>query len=93
MTKWIAITEQLPDDDQTVLIALDDGEVWTGYMDEGVWRYVSADLIDSAKVTHWAEFPEPPAPDKSYGYIFSKSESQAAIDKLRALDPLVKRGR
>jgi hypothetical protein len=52
-------SKQLPDDDMTVLIALDDGEVWTGFMDSGVWRYVSADAIEGT-VTHWAAFPAPP---------------------------------
>jgi hypothetical protein len=50
---------QLPDDDMTVLLAIDDGEVWTGFMDAGIWRYVSADKIE-AEVMHWAEFPDPP---------------------------------
>jgi hypothetical protein len=57
---WIATTERLPDDDQTVLIAMDDGEVWTGYMDGGQWRYVSDFPIIFASITHWMEFPEPP---------------------------------
>jgi hypothetical protein len=55
---WVDARRELPDDDMTVLVALDDGEVWTGYMDAGIWRYVSADAID-ATVTHWAEFPSP----------------------------------
>lgn len=58
---WRAAEKQLPDDDLTVLIALEDGEVWTGFRDAGEWRYQSADLVES-KVTHWAEFPMPPKP-------------------------------
>ena len=57
--EWVDASKQLPDDDMTVLIALDDGEVWTGFMDSGVWGYVSADAIEG-NVTHWAEFPAPP---------------------------------
>jgi len=57
--EWVDTSKQLPDDDMTVLIALDDGEVWTGFMDSGVWRYVSADAIEGT-VTHWAAFPAPP---------------------------------
>lgn len=57
--EWVDAHEKLPDDDMTVLIALDDGEVWTGFMDSGIWRYVSADEIE-AEVIYWAEFPEPP---------------------------------
>lgn len=56
---WIDASSHFPDDDMTVLLALDDGEVWTGFMDDGVWRYVSADAIEGT-VKHWAEFPEPP---------------------------------
>lgn len=56
---WIPVEQSLPDDDMTVLIALDDGEVWTGFLDAGQWRFVSADLVE-ARVTHWMEFPEPP---------------------------------
>ncbi|MDT3708139.1 MAG: DUF551 domain-containing protein [Thiobacillus sp.] len=60
VVRWISATERLPDDDQTVLIAMDDGEVWTGYMDAGEWRYVSSEPISYAHITHWMEFPEPP---------------------------------
>lgn len=55
--------DQPPDDDMTVLIALSDGEVWTGFMDAGDWRFVCGELVDQGegtKVTHWAEFPDPP---------------------------------
>src|SRR5690348_10222099 len=38
---WIAVEDSLPDDEMTVLIALEDGEVWTGFLDGGEWRYVS----------------------------------------------------
>lgn len=57
---WIPCSQELPDDDQTVLIVMDDGEVWTGFHDgDDGWRYVSADPI-GAPVTHWMAFPEPP---------------------------------
>lgn len=56
---WKRCADELPDEDTTVLIALEDGEVWTGFLDAGVWRYVSADPVD-VKVTHWMDFPEPP---------------------------------
>ena len=58
-TFWVDAAVQLPDDDMIVLVALDDGEVWTGFHDAGQWRFASADLIE-ARVTHWAEFPAPP---------------------------------
>jgi len=58
-TQWIDADVELPDDEMIVLLALDDGDVWTGFHEEGRWHYVSADNI-AAKVTHWAEFPPPP---------------------------------
>jgi hypothetical protein len=60
-TEWVATASALPDDEQTVLIALSDDEVWTGFHDgDDGWRYVSADPVGVA-VTHWMPFPEPPA--------------------------------
>jgi len=59
MVQWIDASRELPDDEMTVLVALDDGEVWTGFHEENEWRYVSAELI-SARVMYWAEFPLPP---------------------------------
>ena len=56
---WTDPSILLPDDDMTVLVALADGEVWTGFRDSGDWRFVSGDLIE-ARVIWWAEFPEPP---------------------------------
>ena len=56
---WIDATTELPDDDIEVLIALQDGEVSTGFRDATQWRYSSADLIE-IQVTHWADFPAPP---------------------------------
>ena len=56
---WVDASTSVPDDELTVLLVLECGEVWTGFREAGEWRYVSADLI-TEKVTHWAEFPEPP---------------------------------
>jgi len=58
-SQWQRVETCLPDDDQAVLIALAGGEVWTGYMDAGEWRYISGDTMES-KVTHWMDMPEPP---------------------------------
>ena len=57
--EWIACADRLPDADVCVLIAMDDGEVWTGFYDDPTWRYVSADPV-GVPVTHWANFPPPP---------------------------------
>ncbi len=56
---WNATASNLPDDDECVLIALPDGEVWTVVLDAGQWFYVSGDPI-GVDVTHWAAFPMPP---------------------------------
>lgn len=61
MTTWTPTTDRLPDDDQCVLIAMEDGEVWTGFHADDRWFYVSADPVGSP-VTHWADFPPPPTP-------------------------------
>ncbi len=67
---WIACTNFMPDDDECVLIALDDGEVWTGYHDgDDGWRYVSADMVCSNTVTHWMPFPPPPSDDMTASAI------------------------
>lgn len=59
-TRWFSVAEgYLPDDEQTVLICMDDGEVWTGYMEAGEWLYVSGDPM-AATVTHWMHLPAPP---------------------------------
>jgi hypothetical protein len=57
---WIPSAQELPDDEATVLIAMDDQEVWTGFTEGGVWHYVSGERV-SGKVTHWADFPPPPS--------------------------------
>jgi len=56
---WRKAADELPDDEITVLMALSDGEVWTGFRDAGEWRYVSADLVEP-EVLYWAHIPEPP---------------------------------
>lgn len=60
-TAWIPVSQALPDDDATVLVHMADGEVWTGYLDAGSWRFVSGDRIESP-VLHWRPFPDPPNP-------------------------------
>ena len=59
MITWRSCADELPDDEATVLLHLDDDEVWTGFRDGDDWRYLSADLV-SQPVLHWAHFPEPP---------------------------------
>lgn len=56
---WTKCSEALPDDDEIVLLAFTDGEVWTGFRDADDWRYLSADLIEGG-VTHWSHLPAHP---------------------------------
>jgi hypothetical protein len=59
---WTPVADRLPDDFTLVLLALSDDEVWPGFRDAGVWRYVDATPIESATVTHWTNLP--PAPKR-----------------------------
>lgn len=54
------VDQCLPDEDTLVLVALDDTEVWPGWRDGDIWRYLDAVPITDAHVTHWMHMP--PAP-------------------------------
>ena len=55
--RWIPVTESLPDAETTVMISMEDGEVWTGFHDgDDGWRYVSADPASGVKA--WRHMPE-----------------------------------
>ena len=59
LIRWIPVAEELPDDDQTVLIA-DSESVEIGFLDgPNGWRFDNGARVTEA-VTHWAELPEPP---------------------------------
>lgn len=58
---WNHVAVSLPDDDALVLLALNDDDVWPGYRDGGIWRYVDAMPITSERVTHWMPLPAAPA--------------------------------
>lgn len=59
--RWTPVTEALPDDEEAVLIAFEDGDVWVGFLDAGAWRTVDA-MPAAQRVTHWMRFPEAPKP-------------------------------
>jgi hypothetical protein len=61
---WVPVDKELPDDELTVLLALSDGEVWTGFHEAGKWYHESGDRLTGV-VTHWMQFPEPPSRDIS----------------------------
>ena len=57
---WTPVAEGLPDDEQLVLIAVNDDDVWTGYRLADTWRYVDGFPIENERVTHWMRMPAPP---------------------------------
>jgi hypothetical protein len=58
--EWRAVDERLPDDSTLVLLALNDDDVWPGYRDGDIWRYVDAMPIAVERVTHWMPMPSHP---------------------------------
>ena len=67
--EWVPVgeTENLPDDDSTVLVGwADDGAVDTGFLDDGVWRALSQSRFKPAP-DFWAAFPKVPALSKTRG--------------------------
>ena len=59
--EWIATGDELPDADETVILALEDGEVTTGFLDGETWREITAEKLTDAPL-FWARFPETPQP-------------------------------
>lgn len=60
MATWIDAATALPDADTLVLLALNDDDVWPGFLDGDTWRYTDAMPITSERVTHWMSMPAPP---------------------------------
>jgi hypothetical protein len=60
---WTRITEALPDAELAVLMFEPgaDDQVWPGYFDGERWFYLGSNRPTTFEVTHWREFPEPPA--------------------------------
>lgn len=57
MIKWIPVEEKMPEKEETVLVAFDDGFICTVDTDEnGEWEL----WADSGEPTHWMPLPEPP---------------------------------
>lgn len=56
---WIPVTEQLPDENDVVLIT-DSLDVGTGYLIHGYGWISPFDDIDTSHVTHWMPLPEQP---------------------------------
>jgi hypothetical protein len=78
-TNWTPVAEGLPDDDTLVLIAVNDDDVWTGYRDGDLWRYVDGMPIAVERVTHWMRMPAHPA--RADGTISRASAPTAAPER------------
>ena len=59
---WIAVADELPDDDTTVMIYCpgSDEPVWLGWHDEDGWHEVDASPIGDDEVRAWADIPNGP---------------------------------
>ena len=57
-TKWIPVTERLPEDDVFVLNCNDHGNIVIGKIIGGTWWYKYFSY--QGQVTHWMPLPEPP---------------------------------
>lgn len=66
LSRWIPVQTEMPDDDITVLVALSDGDVESGYHSDDKWfsSETGMDHVISVRshrrVTHWMHLPEAP---------------------------------
>lgn len=60
VVSWVRVSEAMPDDEITVLLAFADGEVWPGYKDGDTWRDLSAMPVGMERITHWMHMPAGP---------------------------------
>lgn len=56
--EWNKVEEALPDEEITVLVATQDGEVDIAFLDEGRWRFPMRG--GAIPVTHWMDIPTHP---------------------------------
>lgn len=56
--EFIPVSEALPDDDSTVLVIFDDGEMGLAYLDAGQWFMNDSMPVVRWTITHWAELQE-----------------------------------
>lgn len=64
---WIAVTDEMPDDDISVLVFAPNSpdwqgeQVWIGHYDTGVWIDTEGSDWPESVVTHWAAMPAGPS--------------------------------
>ena len=62
-SKWIPVTERLPDDDSNVLANLrigEEGRIYPAYYAKGVWWDCIFNTPATKTTTHWMPLPTPP---------------------------------
>jgi hypothetical protein len=64
---WVEPSDEYPDADLTVLVAIEgaDAPVWIGFTDGSAWFDAATGGEIVGRVTHWAEFPMSPNPEKA----------------------------
>jgi hypothetical protein len=64
---WVARADELPDADMTVLVAIDDADtpVWLGWTDGSEWFDATTGAPFVGRVTHWADLPMSPNPERA----------------------------
>ena len=61
MQEWISVKDGLPESGkESVLIALQWGEVDIGWCEDGRWRSEFVNEYEDGEVTHWMPLPNPP---------------------------------
>lgn len=53
------VSKEMPDDEQTVLVAESNGDVRVAWHEDGEWRECASACV-LPEVTHWMPMPEPP---------------------------------
>lgn len=60
IVRWRDTRHELPEESKSVLMSLQSGEEWTGFLaDDGAWKFISGDAVGET-VTHWLEYPAAP---------------------------------
>lgn len=66
-SKWISVSERLPEDDSNVLAYLrigEEGRIYPANYAKGVWWDCSFNTPATKTTTHWMPLPEPPKEEK-----------------------------
>ena len=63
MSKWIPVSERLPEEGLTVLILAENGHIEFGQRDENKWEWLAESIADywteAEEVIAWQPLPEP----------------------------------